>query len=436
MMRLAIGLAALASVLYGQPDIVTTINGRGVTALAVPDFRGDQATQPFMSAFNDTLWRDLDDSAFFKMVPKGFYPAAIPQQPSELLARDWAMPPAQAAYLAMGYAAAQNGTLRVIGWLMDVHGGDTAAQVFEKSYGESVDTAGARQAAHKFAADILAGFGASSLLGTHIYYVHESRPAPDRLTEIWTMDFDGANQHRIAGANASFTQPGVSPDGAEVAFVSAYPRHELLRYSTDKARALPFQNQNEITAIASPSYTPDGKQIVFAQSIQSKGMQIFIANKDGGNQHTITGTSTTDAEPKVNPKTGGQIAFSSGRSGREQLYLMNSDGTGVERLSDGIGEASNPSWHPNGQILTFASTSGYAAGAWNIFVMDVARHTYVQLTHNEGKNENPVWAPDGRHIVFSSTRSGRPQIWSMAADGTQLRQLTTEGSNSSPVWGK
>jgi len=58
------------------------------------------------------------------------------------------------------------------------------------------------------------------------------------------------------------------------------------------------------------------------------------------------------------------------------------------------------------------------------------------LTHSEGRNENPTWAPDGVHIVFMSTRSGTPQIYSMLADGQQVKQLTTQGSNWSPVWGK
>jgi TolB protein len=251
------------------------------------------------------------------------------------------------------------------------------------------------------------------------------------------MDFDGANQRRIAAGNASYTQPGVSPDGSRLAFIRSFPApSELMLYSTDPARALPFQNQKNLSSVSSPSFAPDGKVIVFAQSIDGRGHQIFIANTDGTNPRSLTGVTTTDSEPKVNPKTGAQIAFSSGRSGREQIYLMNADGTGVERLTDGTGEAANPSWHPNGQFLAFAWTRGYAAGAWNIFIMDVARHTVTQLTHDEGKNENPVWAPDGRHLVFGSTRTGRPQIWSMAADGTQLRQLTTEGSNSTPTWGR
>jgi TolB protein len=70
--------------------------------------------------------------------------------------------------------------------------------------------------------------------------------------------------------------------------------------------------------------------------------------------------------------------------------------------------------------------------------MDVASHKVLtQLTHGEGKNEHPSWAPDGKHIVFASTRGGRHyQIYSMLADGTQVQQLTSQGNNDRPVWGK
>jgi TolB protein len=115
---------------------------------------------------------------------------------------------------------------------------------------------------------------------------------------------------------------------------------------------------------------------------------------------------------------------------------MNMDGTDVQRLSNGEGEASNPCWHPNGQIIAFAWTRGFATGNFNIFVMDVASRNFNQLTYGAGRNENPTWAPDGRRLAFMSTRSGSDQIWTMLADGTQLKQLTTAGKNGTPVWAK
>ncbi|MEO7142721.1 MAG: translocation protein TolB, partial [Bryobacteraceae bacterium] len=66
----------------------------------------------------------------------------------------------------------------------------------------------------------------------------------------------------------------------------------------------------------------------------------------------------------------------------------------------------------------------------------VASRQFDQLTFGSGKNENPNWAPDGRHLVFTSTRTGKPQLWTMLADGTQLQQLTTQGDNQFAVWGK
>ena len=115
---------------------------------------------------------------------------------------------------------------------------------------------------------------------------------------------------------------------------------------------------------------------------------------------------------------------------------MSMDGSDLERLTPGIGEASNASWHPDGQRIAFAWTQGYATGAFNIFTMNVATKEYVQLTHGDGKNENPSWAPDGVHIAFAKTRGRSSQVYTMLADGTQLQQLTTVGQNERPVWGR
>src|ERR1039457_3369691 len=52
-------------------------------ALAIPDLRGDAQAQPFMGAFNTTLWNDVQGSGYFQMKDKTLYPKANPQQASD-----------------------------------------------------------------------------------------------------------------------------------------------------------------------------------------------------------------------------------------------------------------------------------------------------------------------------------------------------------------
>jgi TolB protein len=452
--------ATLAVLAAQQGDINITINkptGQR-PALAVPDFRGDGQSQSFMGVFNRTVWSDLDNSGMFNLVPKGQYPLNVPQQLSDfriapqtdntrrgqtptsgggLWLSDWSAPPAQANYMGIGYAAVQNNLFVLRGWLVDLSIPNPAnAGALAKTYAESLDEAGARTAAHKFSCDVLERFGSTCLFGSHIYFVRRTGSLKAPVSEIWSMDPDGNNQKQLTHFNALSDFPSVSPDGSKIAFTSWVRGNPgIFVFSVDPVRNLGFYNQRGVSVTASPAFTPDGKQIVFVSSVAGC-CGIFTANADGSNVHAITTSRSNDAEPKVNPKTGAEIAFSSGRSGPEQIYKMNIDGTDVERLSDGTGEASNPSWHPDGQFLAYAWTRGYMTGAFNIFVMKVATREYQQLTHGEGKNENPSWAPDGKHIVFMSDRTGRPQIWSVLANGTQLQQLTREGSNLRPVWGK
>jgi TolB protein len=413
--------------------------------MAVPDFRGSGAAQGFMGAFNETLFGDLQNSGLFNMAAKSMYPVQVPQRPEEfrqpsrpgaslqgMSLSDWSAPPVQANFLTIGYAAEQNSQIVLYGWLFDVGQPNLAnAQILGKRYFGTVDEAGARKVAHEFAADILAHWGGTSLFGTHIYFVSDRTGHQ----EVWSMDPDGSNQKRLTSFNSISIMPAVSPDGTKVAFTSyAHGNPAIFILSTETGRRLPFYNQ-VASLNATPDFTPDGKQLLYASSASGYA-QIYVANLDGSNLRRISSSRAIEVEPKVNPKTGADIVFVSGRSGPQQIFRMNFDGAGVERLTNGEGEASNPSWHPNGDVIAFAWTRGYATGNFNIFVMDVASRRFDQLTHSEGRNENPSWAPDGRHLVFMSTRNGSQQIYSMVADGKGVRQLTTQGRNKTPIWGR
>jgi TolB protein len=106
----------------------------------------------------------------------------------------------------------------------------------------------------------------------------------------------------------------------------------------------------------------------------------------------------------------------------------------VRRLTEGDGDAVTPCWSPNGMTIAFSWTRGFAPGNYNVFLLDVASGKLVQLTHGAGRNEHPWFSPDGRQIVFESDRNGGKQIFTMLADGTRVRVLTTAGTNTAPLW--
>ena len=432
---LAFLLAGVASA--QQADISGVIMGGERPSIAIPDLRGAGGAAAHMDALNKALWDDIEDSGLFKMASKSMYPLRAPQRPEDFRQptpwlTEWSNAPVNAKYLAFGYSAEQGGQLLLFGWLFDVTQTQVqGAQLLGKVYYGPVTAEGARKVAHEFAADILKQFGGLTLLGSKVYFV--SNRTGDK--EIWGMEYDGSGQKPFTGYKTITTMPSVSMDGSRISFTSYIKGSpSIVVHSLESGRRLPFYNQNA-SMNAQASFTPDGKSVVYSSSATGVA-QIYIAGVDGSGLRRISSGRAIEVEPKVNPKTGNVIVFVSGRSGPQQIYKMNIDGADVERLTPGDGQASNPSWHPDGRHIAFSWTQGYAPGNFNVFLMDVATGKYLQLTHGAGRNENPSWAPDGRHIVFASNRSGSMQIWSMLADGTQLRQLTTQGRNEMPVWAK
>ncbi len=431
---LAAGAVTLAQ------DITGVLSGNGAKpALAVIEFRGS-GSQQFMSAFNSTLFGDLQNSGLFDLRPKGMFPLQNPQRPEDLRSSDggqglalvdWSGAPVNASHLVFGYTAAQNGALVLYGYVDDARiANPQSAQLLASRYAGSLDEAGAIHVAHEFANDIIQKFGGgASLLGSRIYFVSK-RTGSD---EIWAMDWDGSNQTQLTHLRSLSAFPAVSPDGSRVAFTTwAKGTPRIMMIDSMSGRALPFYNQ-EASMNANVSFTPDGKQIYYASTAGGIA-QIFAAGVNGQGFRRVSHRDAVESEPEVNPKNPNLLLFSSG-PGSEQIYQMTADGLGVSRVTNGEGEASNPSWNPDGQFFAFAWTSGIAKGDFNIFVMNFGSRQYTQLTHGQGRNENPSWAPDGRHLVFASTRSGKSQIYTMLADGSQVKQLTTQGDNRTPVWG-
>lgn len=122
----------------------------------------------------------------------------------------------------------------------------------------------------------------------------------------------------------------------------------------------------------------------------------------------------------------------------EHIFVMNSDGSHLVRLSNTYSYDDGPAWSPDSQQLAFYAyiTGSPDEGIYlsSVACLDTGIDCAVKATHL-GPGAKPTWSPDGQHIAFEADEKGNFEIYSMNVDGSGRRNLTQNGANdSSPSW--
>jgi hypothetical protein len=129
-----------------------------------------------------------------------------------------------------------------------------------------------------------------------------------------------------------------------------------------------------------PDWSPASDRIVFGQS------GIAVINADGNGFHNLT-TAASDSNPKWSPD-GRQILFSSRRDGNDEIYVMNTDGSGQTNLTNNPAADSHAIWSPDGRKIAFESNRD---GATHIFVMNSNGSALVRVANDLGGDSLADW---------------------------------------------
>jgi Tol biopolymer transport system component len=176
-------------------------------------------------------------------------------------------------------------------------------------------------------------------------------------------------------------------------------------------------------------------------------VQVWVANKDLSNQHKLTGGAANSGWAVWKPG-GAKLAFDSDRadpdnsggpndiSGINDIFKMNPDGTGVLKLTDSESFNGSPGWSPDGKKITFASDRRNHQGRQEIHVMNADGSNVRRLTTLPAEalyEDAPRFSPDGSRIVFNRyiTDPGRSALFTVGVDGSRLKQLTPWGNGAS-----
>ncbi len=155
---------------------------------------------------------------------------------------------------------------------------------------------------------------------------------------------------------------------------------------------------------ASPSWFPSSDRIVFR-----RGADLWTIAVAGGEPAQLTSDDANERAPRVSPD-GQHVAFYSGRSGYQDIWVVPADGSSEPRQVTFDAFAPDdfrwsPAWAPDSRRIAYVSN---AADYWHddIWVVDIETMDSRQVSRGLMASTEPVWSPDGTKIALLGTHKG------------------------------
>ncbi|HEX6716124.1 MAG TPA: hypothetical protein VF088_03395, partial [Pyrinomonadaceae bacterium] len=311
------------------------------------------------------------------------------------------------------------------------------------------------------------------------YLVTVDRASPGELSGLYLLSVTTGEKRRLTTPPApalADTNPAFSPDGRALAFV------RVISNSNPQLYVVPLSEDYRPTGAArrldvpqpwvvNPAWTADGREIVcsagppwiggmlwrvsvsdsekpvllaslgktsYQPTVSRQGNRlvyqvwtwnshIWRSEVSGGTKPLaavrLIASTRQEQNPQYSPD-GSRVAFSSDRTGNQEIWVCNGDGSNPVQLTSLETSSGTPRWFPDGRHLVFDSQK---EGQAEIFVIDTETRVPLRLTSDPSDDVTPSVSHDGKWIYFGSTRTGRLEIWRLPTEGGQAVQVTHQG---------
>lgn len=184
----------------------------------------------------------------------------------------------------------------------------------------------------------------------------------------------------------------------------------------------------------SASLAQEPGDILFSGAGVGEPSAIYLLDSASGEERRLSLPGNEDDEPVWSPGRS-EIAFTrylkrSDYPGetRSAIAVVAATGAVERQITDGSAWDTEPTWSADGTRIAFVR---YAAIGWSrIAMVDVASGEMTYVTREGSHNDDqPVWSLNGSSIVFTRWKGGQASLYSVAPDGSNLRNLTKRPSS-------
>jgi dipeptidyl aminopeptidase/acylaminoacyl peptidase len=278
--------------------------------------------------------------------------------------------------------------------------------------------------------------------GHRIAYTVVMRDRPGRpYSQLLLMDLSKQKSIRIGGDKDSGGRPLFSPDGKWLAFAGKQGDNSGLFMARADGSDVTFLTSWTGTNSPLPgtgkeiAWSPDGKQLA------------FVSATPGAETIEATGDPMVITRYLYKPDAGeGNTRFNDNQ--RLHIFTMDLATKQVRQLTQGNTDEHSIDWSPDGKEILFASNREPNQDEffnYDIFALQLADNSIRRLTATEYNEYEPLWSPDGKHIVYRGTRRGLTDrettmedthVWVMNADGSDRREIgaVLDNRQGAPQW--
>ncbi|MQA73890.1 MAG: hypothetical protein GEU88_06020 [Solirubrobacterales bacterium] len=223
--------------------------------------------------------------------------------------------------------------------------------------------------------------------------------------EIWIMNVNGSGQEKLTDSPGLDTEPVISPDGSQVAWVSErFGGLDVVRAPLDDLSD-PIQVTTSSAQEIEPAWRPDGQRLAFSRLLAPEEKDVFTVNVDGSDEHRVTSTPGEDHDATYSPG-GDQLLITSQRapfsSPFGNIYRIDAE-TGAPIIENDLiapldgdltGDLANGAVDPfisrDGSKIAFFKSVFPVLGPTALFVMDANGFSKRHIPGHGSVNVHPA----------------------------------------------